>query len=75
MVLYPLFDLGLGGCPPFRFYSIWASTVNFGSNVFYKPFTMLLTTLIDTLVIEVVIGEQMIIREHGPFICVRVLVV
>ena len=64
MVLYPLFDLGLGGCPPFMFYSIWASTVNFGSNVFYKPFTMLLTTLIDTLVIEVVIGEKITIRER-----------
>ena len=70
MVLYPLFDLGLDGCLPFMIYSIWMSTVDFGSNVFYKPFTMLLTTLIDTLVIEVVIGEQMIIREHGPFMCV-----
>ena len=41
----------------------------FGSNVFYEPFTTPLTTLIDTLVIEVVIGEQMIIREHGLFMC------
>ena len=39
------------------------STVDFGSNVFYEPFTTPLTTLIDTLVIEVVIGEQIIIRE------------
>ena len=64
MVLYPLFDLGLGGCLPFVFYSVWMSTVDFGSNVFYEPFTTPLTTLIDTLVIEVVIGEQIIIREY-----------
>ena len=39
------------------------SSVDFGSNVSYKPFTTPLTNLIDTLVIEVVIGEQIIIRE------------
>ena len=61
IILYPLFDLILSGCPPFMFYSVWMSTVDLGSNVIYKPFT--LTTLIDTLVIEVVIGEQIIIRE------------
>jgi len=59
----PLIGLGLGGCPSFVFYPVWVSTVDFGSNVFYKPFTTPLTTLIDTLVIEVVIGEQIIIRE------------
>ena len=63
MVLYPLFDLGLGGCLPLMFYSIWMSAVDFRSNVSYKPFTTPLTTLIDTLVIEIVTGEQIIIRE------------
>ena len=55
--------MGLGGCPPFMLYSIWMSAVDFRSNVSYKPFTTPLTTLIDTLVLEVVIGEQIIIRE------------
>ena len=63
MVLYPLFELGLGGCLSFMFYSVWMSNVDFGSNVSYKPFTTPLTTLIDTLVIEVVIIEQITIQE------------
>ena len=45
------------------FYLVWISTVDFGSNVFYEPFTMPLTTLINTLVMEVVIVGQIIIRE------------
>ena len=61
--IYPLFDLGLGGCLSFVFYSFWMPTVYFGSNVFYEPFTTPLTTLINTLVIEVVIVGQIIIRE------------
>ena len=64
MVLYPLFELGLGGCPSFMFYSVWMSTVDFGSNVSYKPFTTPVTTLVDSLVIEVMIEEQIIIREY-----------
>ena len=57
------YNLSLGGCLPFVFYSVWMSTVDFESNVFYEPFTMPLTTLINTIVIEVVIVGQIIIRE------------